>query len=187
MGWMQWLSGKVHFDGASRYPWSLLDSPMGVPCRCVFLSMLILHQLKKTLLQFDLHFGFWCKCSLELSSTAFKSLKTKQNTVYRNDSQPWLHGSIFWGPFKNTSSLPWNWNKDKLPRWFNWTSRLSNHWYREQGQFQARCSCRGRGQWRGWMRALKQLSGGTQRGKRDTKYGSWIRTFIRSTSLKVDL
>lgn len=111
MGWMQWLSGKVHFDGASRYPWSLLDSPMGVPYRCVFLSMLILHQLKQTLLQFDLHFGFWCKCSLELSSTAFKSLKTKQNTVYRNDSQPWLHGSIVWGPFKNTSSLPWNRNK----------------------------------------------------------------------------
>ena len=60
----------------------------GVPYRCVFLSTLILHQPKKTLLQFDLHFGFWSKCSLELSSTAFKSLKTKQNTVYSNDSQP---------------------------------------------------------------------------------------------------
>lgn len=55
---------------------------------------------KETLFQFDLHFGFWCKCSLELSSTAFKSFKTKQNTVYSNDSQSWLHGSIVWGPFK---------------------------------------------------------------------------------------
>ena len=72
-----------------------------------------LYFIKDTLFQFDLHFGFWCKCSLELSSTAFKGLKTKQNTVYNNDSQSWLHGSIVWGAFKNTSSLPWNWNKKK--------------------------------------------------------------------------
>lgn len=61
---------------------------------------------KETLFQFDLHFGFWCKCSLELSSTAFKSLKTKQNTVYSNDSQPWLHDSIVWGLLKIPAVCP---------------------------------------------------------------------------------